>query len=230
MGNSDSKPADTHAPRERHEARDRPRDAGRERERNRDRELEKDREEKKKKEEPAVTASPKTVTQPKPIAIPTGSAPQSDRAEASPAQPIPVPTSATSEDVPAEALPPSDFDFNRAPRLPLPIGEEAYAPGSPIFSPQRVADDVDPQPLDPGSPAPSGGNVPRRTSLLSSTTADDEEDEDFEERTDELQHGTVVEGTVKTVPTLVEWLEGGEKVYVTGTFANWDRKIRLREK
>jgi hypothetical protein len=29
---------------------------------------------------------------------------------------------------------------------------------------------------------------------------------------------------------LLEWREGGEKVYVTGTFAGWGKKIRLHHK
>ena len=31
------------------------------------------------------------------------------------------------------------------------------------------------------------------------------------------------------VPTLFEWTDGGEKIYVTGTFANWNRKYRLHK-
>lgn len=30
------------------------------------------------------------------------------------------------------------------------------------------------------------------------------------------------------VPTVISWNGNGEKVYVTGTFANWERKFRLR--
>lgn len=33
--------------------------------------------------------------------------------------------------------------------------------------------------------------------------------------------------TLPTVPTRLEWLRGGEKVYVTGTIFQWNRKTRL---
>ncbi|KAJ9642958.1 galactose metabolism- protein [Coniosporium tulheliwenetii] len=63
-------------------------------------------------------------------------------------------------------LPPSQF--SRPPRLPLPIDEESHAPGSPIISPADVSSPIDPLEVD--------GALPRRTSVLSSTTVDEDED------------------------------------------------------
>lgn len=37
-------------------------------------------------------------------------------------------------------------------------------------------------------------------------------------------------GPVKGVPTLVTWAKGGGAVYVTGTFNNWRRKLRLHKR
>ena len=111
--------------------------------------------------------------------------------------------------------------MNRPPRLPLPIEQEDYLPGSPIISPADLTTletglDLELEHgLDP--------NLPRRTSMLSSTTVDDD---DFGEDL----HAYSVDGEMrKTIPTLVEWRQPGEKVYVTGTFASWNRKFRLHK-
>jgi hypothetical protein len=45
------------------------------------------------------------------------------------------------------------------------------------------------------------------------------EEEDAEE--------LLVDKTRPTVPTTLEWRHGGEKVYVTGTIFQWNRKTRL---
>ena len=58
--------------------------------------------------------------------------------------------------------------------------------------------------------------------MLSSTTADEDDvaDDNFD-----------TEGGLQpTVPTIIEWLGPGEKVYVTGTFAGWNKKFRLHKK
>ncbi|KAF2659077.1 carbohydrate-binding module family 48 protein [Lophiostoma macrostomum CBS 122681] len=100
--------------------------------------------------------------------------------------------------------------YSRPPRLPLPIEEEDLAPGSPIISPADLASPVDIGEID--------GVLPRRTgSVLSNTTA--EEDDQL----DEFQGPQ----NVPTVPTIVEWEGPGERVYVTGTFAGWNRKYKL---
>lgn len=105
----------------------------------------------------------------------------------------------------------SRSNFNFPPRLPLPIQEEIYTPGSPIIaaagalSADLQEDDED--------------GLPRRTSLLSHTTID-EDDGEYE--------GYGTEGSKgKTVPTVVTWNQGGDRVYITGTFATWSRKYRM---
>lgn len=109
-------------------------------------------------------------------------------------------------------VPPSQL--NIPPRLPLPIEEEIHAPGSPIITSADLSSALDEDELD--------STLPRRTSVLSSVTLDDDE------LGDELQ-AYPLDGTRTTVPTLVEWKQGGEKVYVTGTFAAWQRKFRLQK-
>ena len=113
--------------------------------------------------------------------------------------------------------PPQNDDYapksnlNFPPRLPLPIQEEVYTPGSPIITPGDLSteleddDDVD-------------GPLPQRASLLSHTTMD--EDEESAEYELDLAKG-------KTVPTTVEWRGHAEKIYITGTFAAWSRKYRM---
>lgn len=107
-------------------------------------------------------------------------------------------------------VPPSNFNF--PPRLPLPIGEELHTPGSPILTADDASTALHEEDVE--------GALPRQTSHVSSTTLDDEEFEN------ELQP-YAVEGSRKTVPTTVRWKQGGDKVYVTGTFASWSRKFRM---
>ncbi|KAI9809581.1 MAG: hypothetical protein M1825_000013 [Sarcosagium campestre] len=110
-------------------------------------------------------------------------------------------------------IPPSQTQ--RPPRLPLPIGEEIHTPGSPIISPADLSSALDRDSIE--------GVLPRRSSVLSSTTIDEDELGDEE-------HAYIVEGEVrKTIPTMVEWKSQGERVYVTGTFAGWNRKYRLHK-
>ena len=67
--------------------------------------------------------------------------------------------------------------------------------------------------------------LPRKSSMLSSTTVDEDD------VVDDLQpFAADAAGPPKAVPTTIEWKEGGEKVYVTGTFANWDKKFKLHKK
>ena len=102
-------------------------------------------------------------------------------------------------------------NFGLPPRLPLPIGEELHTPGSPIIDAQ-------------GSTALHehgvGGALPRPVSTISNTTLEDDElGSDIPQYPDDGGRGTV--------PTLVYWKQGGEKVYVTGTFTGWSRKYRM---
>lgn len=102
--------------------------------------------------------------------------------------------------------------YSRPPRLPLPIEEEPHTPGSPIIAPTDLASPIDHHEIE--------GAFPRRSSMLSSTTADD----------DDLGDEFKGPQGKETVPTIVEWEGPGERVYVTGTFAGWDRKYRLHPK
>ncbi|KAL1304477.1 hypothetical protein AAFC00_003468 [Neodothiora populina] len=102
-------------------------------------------------------------------------------------------------------LPPSSY--SRPPRLPLPIEEEVHTPGSPIASPVDLENEAD--------------DIPRRGSVVSSTVDDDEEPDNFE--------GYSTEHAGPKVPTIIEWrpAKPNDRVYVTGTFTNWERKFRL---
>lgn len=102
--------------------------------------------------------------------------------------------------------------FSRPPRLPLPIEQEVHAPGSPIISPADIAEPIE------GEAA-----LPRRASVLSSTTVDDD---DLGDDVNSMEPWNGAQAR----PTLLEWREDGEKVYVTGTFAGWDKKFRLHRK
>lgn len=104
--------------------------------------------------------------------------------------------------------------------MPLPIEEEVHTPGSPIITPADLA-----SPLDQDDAGP----LPRRTSVLSSTTVDDDDIGDA----DTFDHYTNDEPGRKPlvlVPTTIEWNGHGDKIYVTGTFVKWERKFRLHRK
>ncbi|EEY13952.1 conserved hypothetical protein [Verticillium alfalfae VaMs.102] len=100
--------------------------------------------------------------------------------------------------------------LTRPPRLPLPIEEEVHTPGSPIIAPA----DGDTPIVDPGSL--DSDPMTRKSSALSSNTVDDDDGEEL-----------IVDKTRPTVPTQLLWTRGGEKVYVTGTIFQWNRKQRL---
>jgi len=110
--------------------------------------------------------------------------------------------------LPVDAM---SYHLTRPPRLPLPIEEEVHTPGSPIVAPA----DADAPLLN--IEALEDEILPRRSSALSSTTAEDDED------AEELP----VDKTKSSVPTDFEWHGGGEKVYVTGTIFQWSRKSKL---
>ncbi|KAK5111221.1 hypothetical protein LTR62_005249 [Meristemomyces frigidus] len=109
---------------------------------------------------------------------------------------------------------PASNRYDRPPRLPLPIEEEVHTPGSPILTAQ-----------DLGSPLfqqESDGLLPRRASVLSSTTADDDDVGELDIFPPEAHSSAAA-----TVPTTVTWRGQADKVYVTGTFVNWERKFKL---
>lgn len=106
------------------------------------------------------------------------------------------------------------YQMNRPPRLPLPIEEEVHTPGSPIIAPTDIGEPIDDSVTELDKDAKEA-DLQRKSSAVSNAT--DEED------TEELR----VDKTRPTVPTRVEWLQGGQKVYVTGTPFQWSRKQRL---
>lgn len=114
----------------------------------------------------------------------------------------------------------SDLSYiTRPPRLPLPIEEEIHTPGSPIISPNE---NVPSSPTGAVETLDSEETLNRKSSALSSGTYNHEAEEE-EEGGDELS----VDKTRPTVPFRLEWPHGGEKVYVTGTIFQWNRKHRL---
>ena len=106
-------------------------------------------------------------------------------------------------------IPHSNLNF--PPRLPLPIEEEVHTPGSPLITPAGIESVLH----DDGEEI-----LPRQNSGVSSTTLDDDE------LGDELRPFPL-EDSRRTVPTLITWKQGGDKVYVTGTFTSWNRKFRM---
>ena len=107
-------------------------------------------------------------------------------------------------------------EYARPPRLPLPIdGQGEHAPGSPFLPAQDLDSPISPTEID--------GIIPRRTSVLSSTTVDDDDMVDNDAFIDEGQGPS----KAPTVPTYLEWRGGGEKLYVTGTWCNWEKKFKL---
>jgi Glycogen recognition site of AMP-activated protein kinase len=161
---------------------------------------------------PAQT-EPARLSEPVPVPVPpstVSSSERSSRYESPPPDP-PIPSQISD----LQRLPPSQT--HRPPRLPLPIEEEVHTPGSPIISPT----DLIPVALDHDSVE---GALPRRTSVLSSTTVDEDE------VVDDLGQYSIYGGVRKTIPTPIEWNQGGNKVYVTGTFTGWNRKFRLHKR
>ncbi|KAH7051000.1 5'-AMP-activated protein kinase beta subunit, interation domain-containing protein [Macrophomina phaseolina] len=148
-----------------------------------------------------VPPEPSPLSQPVDVPQPVARAPSSSPPDA-------VDASSQSEAYHMQAA-----AFARPPRLPLPIEEEVHTPGSPIISPADLTTPIDPESID--------GVLPRRTSVLSSTTADEDDAVDDNLDTDG--------GLRPAVPTVIEWLGPGEKVYVTGTFAGWNKKFRLHK-
>lgn len=108
----------------------------------------------------------------------------------------------------------------RPPRLPLPIADVSI-PESPTLMPVDKASDADVPLFDTDGPlAIAGPHMRRRSSMLSTHTQSEDE------VGEELQP-YAVNPTSQTTPTTIEWNHGGSKVYVTGTFANWEKKYRL---
>jgi hypothetical protein len=142
-----------------------------------------------------------------------------------PSKPVDVPVSAINTETTSlrshsQSIDPSgppatqdmSYHLTRPPRLPLPIEEEVHTPGSPIIAPADA--DIDTPALDIDQL--DNDTLPRRSSALSNTTIDEEDAEELR-----------VDKTGATVPTTFEWRRDGEKVYVTGTIFQWNKKHRL---
>ncbi|KAF7174908.1 hypothetical protein CNMCM7691_005376 [Aspergillus felis] len=104
--------------------------------------------------------------------------------------------------------------LQRPPRMPLPIGDATATSGSPIIGPEDshigfVSGD-----------RPLGEQISQDNAGIGNTAVDEEE------TLDELEPYTP-SGVGRAVPTFIEWNGPGEKVYVTGTFVNWEKKYRL---
>ena len=136
------------------------------------------------------------------------------------AVPIPTPSETTSSRSYSQSIEPSgpptiqdmSYHLTRPPRLPLPIEEEVHTPGSPMLAPT----DNDIPALDDVEQLDGDTLLPRRASALSNTTVDEEDAEELR-----------VDKSGTTVPTALEWQQGGDKVYVTGTIFQWNKKHRL---
>ncbi|PLB49461.1 putative Snf1 kinase complex beta-subunit Gal83 [Aspergillus steynii IBT 23096] len=160
--------------------------------------------------------------------VPDSKKPQSrskDIASPDPSNPVQVPVSrAAARRDPYPPVGPSAPPHNtyysasthlqRPPRMPLPIGDATTTPGSPIIGP-----DDSYMGSPPSDPLLEQGAGPRESNL-SSTIADDDE------MLDDLGPNAST-GVGRAVPTIIEWTAPGDKVYVTGTFVNWEKKFRL---
>lgn len=115
-------------------------------------------------------------------------------------------------------VPPSDL---RPQRMPLPIAGAPTIPESPTIDPvNRGNNDVpifddDDVPITPEEYA-----LHRKSSVMSLGTQDEE---DMDE---ELPPADPAASTVQTV---IEWNRPGNRVYVTGTFANWEKKFKMHQ-
>jgi len=153
-------------------------------------------------------AKPDVTHEPaKPLAVPNQqpnniippSSPRSPRSDSYEINPVPI-----------SSL--QDMSYlTRPPRLPLPIDEEVHTPGSPIIAPTDVG-----QPLDDIEGLDANGLTRPASNLSNGSTIPDEEVD-----------GLLVDRNQATVPTKLEWRRGGDKVYVTGTIFQWNRKRPL---
>lgn len=130
--------------------------------------------------------------------------------------PLPLPTRGRSEDDEKVYDEPTyvPVSHHRPPRLPLPI-----VPDSPSLGPNTISKTDSDVPIF----GHDDSDMPRRNSMLSVAT---QEEEDVGEELQPFGVGF----TGQTVPYTIEWNRPAEKVFVTGTFAAWDKKYRLRKR
>lgn len=147
---------------------------------------------------------PRTTGKSTPVKVPRGSDPRRQRGPDSQFE---------------SSGPPRDPNFvphsnlNFPPRMPLPIEEELHAPYSPTITAQEFSSSLHEEDFD--------GAIPRQSSVISSTTLEEEE------LGNELQPYPYEAPPQGLVPTRLQWTQGGDRVYVTGTFAGWNRKFRM---
>ena len=113
----------------------------------------------------------------------------------------------------------------RPPRLPLPIADAQVdpIPESPTLAPVQAGIEDVSNLYDDDNLLPVAETLRRKDSMLSATTQDDEE-------VGELQPYAVDTSGAKLVAIPIIWRHGGDKVFVTGTFANWQRKFKLHKR
>jgi hypothetical protein len=154
-------------------------------------------------------------------------------------QPATVPSSAEPMDVPAAISRSRQDDFEesnfsrhytpvsqmRPPRLPLPIADAQVdpIPESPTLGPVQTENGDVSNLYDDDHVSPTEERLRRKDSMLSATTQDDEE-------VGELQPYAVDTTGAKLVAVPIVWRHGGDKVFVTGTFATWQRKFKLHKR
>ena len=174
------------------------------------------------------SAATGSATPAKPVDVRHGNGRQDQSHE--PARPVAVPSSHQSPTSPQSPRSPRSPDIyesatlphsslqdmsylTRPPRLPLPIEEEVHTPGSPIIAPTDIGQSIE----DVDGLESEGSGLPRPSSNLSNSSLIEDDD------AEELR----VDKNKPTVPTRLEWTRGGEKVYITGTIFQWNRKTRL---
>lgn len=86
---------------------------------------------------------------------------------------------------------------------------DPFRTAKPNKAPSFIAE----EPLEPTAMGgPGAEELQRRGSIRSTTTVEDDE---------------VTVDESRSIPTLVTWTDGGNKVYITGTFCGWRKKYRL---
>ncbi|KAI0129964.1 hypothetical protein BJ170DRAFT_294298 [Xylariales sp. AK1849] len=152
----------------------------------------------------------------KPVAVPSASNSQHNTAQSSLARsPSQFDDTSLTSGPASSSIQDMSYHMSRPPRLPLPIEEEIHTPGSPIIAPADIGEPIDDIDTLEQDAEKQGSDLTRKASGLSNVTDEDD--------TEELR----VDKTRPSVPTRVEWLQGGQKVYVTGTPFQWSRKQRL---
>ncbi|ODM20392.1 hypothetical protein SI65_03445 [Aspergillus cristatus] len=137
-----------------------------------------------------------------------------------PSNPVQVPNPRMRRDpLPPGMAPQSYYNasahLQRPPRMPLPIGDATATPGSPLLGPEDS---------HIGGDLAHDRFVDEQTGHEQSSVPVDED-----EGAEDLAPYTP-SGVGKAVPTSIEWASHGDKVYVTGTFVNWEKKFRLHRR